>query len=95
MNQMVRFPKKYSKHVMLTKFLYKMHYNVSPCNNKNFYSFHLNKLCITKYLREQLFIPITDNHVVVARWLLFIHSRNMAKSAIHNYWQKFSTASRN
>ena len=60
-----------------------MHYNVSPRNNKNFYSFQLNKLCITKYLREQLFIHITDNHVVVARWSLLIHSRNMAKSAIN------------
>ena len=35
-----------------------------------------------KYLGEQLSIP-TDHCVVVARWSLLIHSRTMAKSAIH------------
>ena len=35
-----------------------------------------------KYSREHFSIP-TDNGVVVARWSLLIHSRNMAKSAIH------------
>ena len=35
-----------------------------------------------KYFRQKLSIP-TENGVVVARWSLLIHSRNMAKSAIH------------
>ena len=40
------------------------------------------KLCIPKILWEQISIP-TDNSVVVTCWSLLIHSRNMAKSAIH------------
>ena len=40
-----------------------------------------------KYLREQLSVP-TDIGVVVARWSLLIHSRIMAKSAIHNLLTK-------
>ena len=35
-----------------------------------------------KYLRQKRSIPI-ENGVVVARWSLLIHSRNMAKSAIN------------
>ena len=35
---------------------------------------------LLKYLRQKLSIP-TENGVVVARWSLSIHSRNMAKSA--------------
>ena len=54
MKQTVRFPKKYSKHVMPTK-SYKLLEHSSA----------------------------TDNGVVVACWSLLIHSRNMAKSAIH------------
>ena len=59
-----------------------MRYNVSPMKNKNFYNFLMNKLCIAKILEDHLSIP-TDNGVVVAHWSLWMHSRNMAKSAIH------------
>ena len=56
-----------------------MRYNVSPPKNKKFYNFPiLNRLNV----KERLSIP-TDNGVVVARWSLLIHSRNMAKSAIN------------
>ena len=58
-----------------------MCYNVSPRKNKNFYNFSIKKKSL-KYVREHVSIP-TDNGVVVARWSLLIHSRNMAKSAIH------------
>ena len=57
-----------------------MCYNVSPRKNKNFYNFPIKKSL--KYVREHVSIP-TDNGVVVARWSLLIHSRNMAKSAIN------------
>ena len=56
-----------------------MRYNVSPPKKMKFYNFLINKLCIPN---EQLSIP-NDNGVVVARWSLLIHSRNMAKSATH------------
>ena len=59
-----------------------MRYNVNPRKNKKFYNFRENKVCIAKYLGEQLSIP-TANGVVVARWSLLIHSRTMAKSTIH------------
>ena len=59
-----------------------MRYNVSPRKNKKFYNFPINNFVSLKYLRKQLSIS-TDNGVVVARWSLLIHSRNMAKSAIH------------
>ena len=55
-----------------------MCYNVSPRKNKNFF----DKKKSLKYVREHVSIP-TDNGVVVARWSLLIHSRNMAKSAIN------------
>ena len=42
-----------------------MRYNVSRRNNKKFYNFPINKLGITKYLREQLSAP-TDNGLAVA-----------------------------
>ena len=58
-----------------------MCYNVSPRKNKNFYNFSIKKKSL-KYVREHVSIP-TDNGVVVARWSLLIHSRNMAKSAIY------------
>ena len=58
-----------------------MCYNVSPRKNKNFNNFPINKKSL-KYVREHVSIP-TDNGVVVARWSLLIHSRNMAKSAIY------------
>ena len=57
-----------------------MCYNVSPRKNKNFYNFPIKKSL--KYVREHVSIP-TDNSVVVARWSLLIHSRNMNKSAIN------------
>ena len=53
-----------------------MCYNVSPRKNKNFF----DKKKSLKYVREHVSIP-TDNGVVVARWSLLIHSRNMAKGA--------------
>ena len=59
-----------------------MRYNVSPSNNKNFYNFPIKNFVSLKYVREHLSIP-TDNSVVVTRWSLLIHSRNMAKSAIY------------
>ena len=55
-----------------------MRYNVSPRKNKKFYKNFVS----LKYLRQKLSIP-TENGVVVARWSLLIHSRNMAKSAIN------------
>ena len=58
-----------------------MCYNVSPRKNKNFNNFPINKKSL-KYVREHVSIP-TDNGVVVARWSLLIHSRNMNKSAIN------------
>ena len=58
-----------------------MCYNVSSRKNKNFYNFSIKKKSL-KYVREHVSIP-TDNGVVVARWSLLIHSRNMAKSAIY------------
>ena len=58
-----------------------MCYNVSPRKNKNFNNFPIKKKSL-KYVREHVSIP-TDNGVVVARWSLLIHSRNMAKSAIY------------
>ena len=60
-----------------------MRYNVNPCKNKKFYNFSINKLCIGKILKGTTFSIPTDNGVVVACWSLSIHSRNMAKSAIH------------
>ena len=58
-----------------------MCYNVSPRKNKNFYNFPIKKKSL-KYVREHVSIP-SDNGVVVARWSLLIHSRNMNKSAIN------------